>query len=251
MPEITITQAFLAFAAVLFGETLGIFGGSGFLIQPALLAIGIPPHFAISHDASAAAGSSLTSSYVFNKHKKIDHSFLLWWLPGAIIGPFLGIALLSIITPQLLEKIIIAISLIGAVLMLYKNNLWGLKQSPLPRNWRLLSLINGFALGFWSSFSGLGTGTMSLMLLIFIFGRTIKESIAIKAPMHSVMESVTAIGFLLKGWLVWKLFLPMLAGSLLAGYLKAHIILQLPEKFLKAIFLASVFIIAGIAIIQH
>ena len=251
MPEITITQAFLAFLAALFGETLGVFGGGGFLIQPALLAIGVPPHLVVSHDASSTAGASATSYYVFNKHKKVKNGLLIWWLPGVIIGPFLGIALLSVLSPAILEKIIIIVSLMGAVLILFNKKDWGGTQSAMPRQWKLLSLVSGLAFGFWAGFSGMGAGTISLMILVFLFGQTIKEAIATKTLIHLITESITAIVFLLKGWLVWQLFLPMFVGCLLAGYLKAHIILHLPEKLLKTLFLISVFITAGIALVRN
>lgn len=250
LQNVSILQASLAFIIALAGETLGIFGGGGFLIQPALLAIGIPPHLAVAHDASATAGASATSFHVFNKHGKVDYKLLVWWLPGVLIGPPLGIALLSVLSPEVLEKIIIGMSLVGAVAMLFKKKDWGINAFPKPDNWKILSLLSGLVLGLWSGFSGMGSGTISLMLFIFIFGQTIKQATAVKMPIHFIMETITAIVFLWKGWLLWELFFPMLAGCLLAGYIKAHLILRLPEKLLKTIFMISVFIIGGVALFK-
>ncbi len=248
MQDVTLFQAFLAFLVTLSGGVLGLFGGAGFFIQPALLAIGVPPHLVVAHDASTAAGASATSFLVFNKRGKVDYKLLVWWLPGVLIGPPLGIALLSVLSPEVLGKVIIGLAMVGAVAMLFKKKDWGVHAHPKPNNWKVLSLLSGLMLGVWAGFSGMGTGTISLMVLIFAFGLTIKQANAVRMPIHLVMESLTAIIFLWKGWLLWLLFFPMLAGCLLAGYIRAHLILRLPEKLLKTLFMASVFVIGAVAL---
>ncbi|MDD3182787.1 MAG: sulfite exporter TauE/SafE family protein [Alphaproteobacteria bacterium] len=250
LQDVSFLQAFLAFLVTAAGGVLGLFGGAGFFIQPALLAIGVPPHMVVAHDASATAGASATSFHVFNKHGKVDYKLLVWWLPGVLIGPPLGVALLSILSPEVLEKVIIGLSFVGAVAMLFKKKDWGVNAFPKPTHWKCLSLLSGLLLGVWSGFSGMGTGTISLMLLIFVFGQTIKQATAVKTPIHLVMESLTAAVFLFKGWLLWQLFFPMLAGCLVAGYIRAHLILRLSEKLLKTIFMISVFIIGGVALFK-
>ncbi len=248
MQDITLLQAFFSFLITLVGETLGIFGGGSFFIQPALLAIGMPPHLVVAHDASAAAGASVTSFHVFRKNGKIDFALLYWWLPGIVIGPPLGAMMLSVLSPEILEKFIIGLSMVGVVAMLFRKKDWGIHPHPRPENWKALSLLNGFILGVWSGFSSMGTGTISLMILIFVFGQTIKHATAVKTPIHLVMETITALCFLWKGWLLWQFFFPMLAGFLVAGYIKAHLILRMPEKLLKLLFMASVFVIGAVAL---
>lgn len=249
VPDITFVHAGLAFLVCFLGESLGIYGGGGFFIQPALLVIGVPPQMAVAHDVSAAAGASATGWHVFHRNGKINYRFLLWWLPGLVIGPILGIALLSIATPAVIQKFIIVASLIGAFLVLFRKN--GTAAVAAPRYWRSLSLLSGLALGFWSGFSGLGSGTISLLILALLFGQSVKEASGTRMPLHLITEVITAIGFLLKGWLVWQLFFPMLAGCLLAGYAKSHLVLWLPEKLLKIVFFASVVLVAALGLFKH
>jgi hypothetical protein len=246
--EITPMQSVLAFFVCFLAETAGLFGGGAYVIQPALLAMGIPPHMVVAHDGAATMGASATSYIVYHRNGAIDYRLLGWWGPGLVIGPLAGLAVLSAVPAALLQKIILATAVAGSVAMLLKKRDTGIVAGNLPRRWRTTALASGFMLGFWTGFSGLGTGALSLMILILLFGQTIRQASATKIPFHLVAEAVALTGFLLKGWLVWQLFLPMLAGCMLSGYLKAHIILRVPQKPLKIAFLASVVLITGLAL---
>lgn len=247
--DITLLQILLTFVISLTGEVLGIYGGGSFFIQPALLAIGVPSQLVVAHEASAALGATTGSMYVFHKKGHIDYRFILWWLPGLVIGPVLGALALSVTSPKIIEWFITLVAIPGAAMtMFYKRAIHSTEQS---RQTCLLSLFSGLALGFWTGFSGLGTGVISLLMLTLIFGQTIKQGSANKLPLHLVAEIVTLGSFLLKGWLTWKLFVPLLVGQLVAGYIKAHMILKMPEKLLKFIFLGSVIVIAVINMLRH
>jgi uncharacterized membrane protein YfcA len=247
--ETTLTQAFLAFLVCMLGEGIAIYGGAGFIIQPALLALGVPPQLVIANDAAAAGGASLSSYHVFTRHSKIDNRFILWWAPGLILGPFIGIKLLTLVSPEYLEKIIITCSLIGALLVVFKRKENQTEHSV--HHAKILSLICGLVFGIWCGFSGLGSGTISLTILMLVFGQTIKQASINQTPIHVISDIVVFLGFLIQGWLVWKLLVPMLLGCLAGGYLGAHMVLRLSERILKLVFLGSVMIITAITILKH
>ena len=112
----------LIFIVTFLSKTYGvIIGGASFILQPFLLAMGIPPHIAVAHDISGTNGASVSGIYVFAKTGHIRKNIAIYAMPGLVTGPFIGIYLLSITPPEIVENFIAVISIIGAAYLLLRR----------------------------------------------------------------------------------------------------------------------------------
>lgn len=244
---------FLIFTVTFLTKTYGvIIGGASFLLQPFLLAMGIPPHIAIAHDIAGTNGSNISGIYVFNKTGHLRYDIALYAMPGFITGPLLGVYLLDITPPEILEIFIATVSIVGAFYLIIKrNNSTGLFERPKPKNWRVLTILYGFIFGAYLGFSGAGAGIVVTLFYISTLGMTMTQAIATKRLMHGVPFLIAATGYLWQGWLQLDLFLTVFAGCLAAGYAGSHITLKVNNKILRLFFLVSAILMAGFIIVRR
>ncbi|MGB1540514.1 MAG: sulfite exporter TauE/SafE family protein, partial [Rickettsiales bacterium] len=172
------TLIILFFASII-AETYGaIFGGGSFLLQPIMLALGIPPHLVIANDVGASTGTALSGAYVFRKHKYVVWELAKWWIPGIIIGPVLGAQLLAVTPAWMVEKLIAVFCIAGSIYVLFfKQEMRATETVNLPESWKIKAVFASLVLGTYFGFSGAGAGILSSLMLYGIFGLSLKYTL--------------------------------------------------------------------------
>ena len=244
--DLNVWMLVAVFIVTFFTKTYGvIIGGASFILQPFLLAIGVPPQMAIAHDIAGTNGSTISGLYVFRKSGSIRFKLSSYMLPGLVVGPFAGVWLLSVVPASYIENFIAVVSCLGAgYLLIRRKSKEGLEEAPLPQNWSLYAVIYGFFIGAYIGFSGAGGGIVTGLVLVSFFGLTMTQSIATKRIIHALPFITSAFGYLAMGWLQWDLFLTVFSACLCAGWVGSHITLRLNEKVLKVIFLSAAILMA-------
>src|ERR1700722_1439101 len=166
--------------ATLVGETFGtIFGGGSFLIQPALLSMGVSPHLAVANDVTAAVFSGLSFVLHSSRRQKPDWQIAPWILPGIVVGAVLGGMLLAHIPDNVVRWIILGICCAGLIYMLVHI------KSPAPHvkghkrlfpYWRLAAMVAGVGLGIYEGISGAGSGVLYITVLTLMFHFDMKSA---------------------------------------------------------------------------
>jgi len=178
---VSVWSLLILFFVSLIAETYGsVFGGGGLLIQPVMLALGIPPQQAVANDVSACLGSGLSRFYVFKKSKYIVYDIVKWALPGGIIGP-----------------------LVGA-----------------------------------------GAGMFSVLVLHALFGLNLRYSMGTRSLVHLPIYITSFISYSYLGLVNWVVLVPMLLGTLIAGWAGSTIALKLPEKILRPLFFSVILLLS-------
>ena len=237
----SIWTILLVFIITLVGSTYGaIFGGGSFFIFPCMLALGILPHLAIANDVASAAGSDLGSAlFFFRKKHRIDWNFFSYWLPGLLVGPWIANLAMEKTGPRDLKTIILSFCLLGSFVLMvdYRKNA---APKALPKHWKIWSVLSGFLLGFYATYSGAGSAMFAQMLLMFFFGFSLKDGMAVRNYMMLITQAMAMITYLKSGWIRFELWIPMFISALSAGYLGTHLVHRMDEKLLKRIFFVIV-----------
>ena len=113
------------------------------------------------------------------------------------------------------------------------------KTGRLPENWKAISLVLGFVLGFYDTFIGAGASTYFMMLLVGVFGLSMKKAMVLRNYLLVISMLVSTANYAAYGYMRWEIFLPMVIACGIAGYIGTHIAVRLPEKLLKKIFLLA------------
>lgn len=240
----------VAIALVAFGAQVGgcIVGGGGFIIQPFLLALGIPPQMAVANDVSSVAASSITAAMNFARKNLLRTDVIIPLIPGLVAGAIVGCFALHALSPALIEKVIGVFALI----FLAKSLLW--KESPNPNvedspitapiGYSLKNGLIGFILGAYTTFSGAGVGTLAAFLLSKTFGLSFTSSLGVRWACLPVAMIIGLCTYLSLGLIQFNLFLALLIGNIFAGTLASKLALFMGERWLRPIFLTS---LAGFA----
>lgn len=248
MPELSLFWLALVFLVTFLTKTYGVIvGGASFVLQPFLIAIGVPPHMAVAHDIAGTNATTVAGLHIFLRSGHIHTTIARYALPGVTLGPLLGVALLNWMPAATIETVIACVSIIGALyLMLHGKNTIGLEPRAMPRYWRSITLAYGLIFGIYCGFSGAGGGIASMYVLIAVLGLTMTRAIATKRIIHAMPFIIATIGYLWHGWLVPGLFSAVFLGCLAGGYAGAYLTMRLNDQLLKYVFLTAAIIIAGL-----
>ena len=159
-----LTQLIIIFCASMISSTFGtLVGGSSLVTIPLLILMGLPPHTAIGTDRLGTSGIALAGLYSF--HRKGMMRYRLAFIVGipCLLGGFIGANLALQISPELLKKFIVALTVILLIVVVANPRLgvmavamkhspttgryifWRLFEPPCGHLWRLLRSRNGDA----------------------------------------------------------------------------------------------------------
>lgn len=243
-------ESALLFIAGLFGGMINsIAGGGTFITFPALLFAGVPPISANATNTFASCSGYLSGAYAFRKelqaHKKELPKFIVISLLGGIAG-----ALLLLQTPESLFRTAIPWLLLFATLLFILgarlNNI--LRQlasryqyvSPIGRILMLLILLT---VCIYGGFFNAGLGIIILSYLVVAGYNNINTMNGLKLLISSCVSLIAIMLFIYDGIIAWYQGIIVLLGSLLGGYVAAHVSRLLPQKLIKnMVIVASVII---------
>ncbi|HTD05047.1 sulfite exporter TauE/SafE family protein [Undibacterium sp.] len=174
-----------AFAGILAG-LLGVGGGT--VIVPVLTFIfaaqHFPPeyvlHFALGTSMASILFTSLASLRSHHMRGAVNWAVVRQITPGIVIGTLLGVWLTSMMSTRLLKMIFIGFAYFVAVQMLMNIKPKPSRQLPAAPG----MLASGGAIGVFSSFVGIGGGTLSVPFMTWC-----------NVPLHTVIGTSAALGF--------------------------------------------------------
>lgn len=223
-----IANAFSAFAG----------GGAGLIQFPVLIFLGL--HFGVAlatHKvATVALGIGATIRHM--KEGGLDSRFalfiLVWGLPGVVIG-----ASLILEVPERIAEISLGVLTLGlGVYSHFKKNLGQDVDEKNRRGWPLW--FGGFVLFLIGGLNGSltsGTGLFVTMWLVRWFGADYKQAIAYTLVLVGVAWNGTgALTLGLIGEIRWDWVPTLVLGSLIGGYIGAHLAISKGNTWIKRTF---------------
>ncbi len=223
-----------------------VVGGGGFIIQPALIAMGVPAQVAVANDISTSAMGNLSAGYVYARKGALRWHIVRAMAPGLFLGAFLGVLLLNLVSQRLIEQFLGIVSIIFLAQVVWvkraKAQVDGEIVSSEKTPVSLRSTLLGLFLGAYTTFSGAGAGSLAVLFISKLFDLNFVTAIGVR---WISLGSVGLIGFFNYYWLGlirWQLLGVLLAVNLLAGFFASKIVLALGERWIRPIFLASIFV---------
>ncbi len=235
-----IVELLSLFTAGLFGGILNsIAGGGSFITFPALLFFGVPPISANATNTFASCGGYLSGVYAFRKdlraHKKELPQIILISLVGGITGAFL-----LLLTPEsVFREIIPWLLLFATLLFIFGGKLNStLKQFASYHQHatiigKLLLILLLLAICLYGGFFNAGLGIIVLSYLALAGYSNINTMNGLKLLVSSTISLIAIALFVYSGVIAWREGICVLLGTLVGGYVAAHVARKLSQKHVR------------------
>ncbi len=230
----------LLFSAGFFGGILNsIAGGGSFITFPALLFVGVPPISANATNTFASCAGYLSGTYAFKQelynHKKALPQLIFLSIIGGSVGAWLLLK-----TPESVFREAIPWLLLFAMLLFLFGSHINARLKSLTAQHRHASLTGYYLLAgllflicIYGGFFNAGLGIITLSYLALAGYTNIHLMNAMKLLVSSVVSLIAILLFIYDDIIVWQEGITVLFGTLLGGYLAAHVSKKLPQSYVR------------------
>ncbi|HEU4961845.1 MAG TPA: sulfite exporter TauE/SafE family protein [Sphingomonas sp.] len=225
----------LAAGAGFVGGTMNALAGGGtFATLPALIAIGLNANAANATSNVALLPGAATSGWAFRDEIAPVGGVSPWLLGGVTFAGALGGSVLLVVTPSSVFDVIIPWLLLFASLVLaFGRRAAGWLHDRVTIGTRTLVAVQG-VLGVYGGYFGGGLGLVTTAIYGLLAGIDPRGMFALRTLMLAIANSAAALVFVATGLIDWRTGLPMLAGSIIGGWVGAHVGKRLPAGGVRA-----------------
>jgi len=234
-----LTQGLLFFVSLvanIFSAFAG--GGAGLLQFPVLIFLGLPFGVALAtHKVASVAlgiGATIRNLREDSLQRKLTIFIITFGLPGVIIG-----ASVILYVPDRNAEIALGILTVGIGLYsVFKPELGQKQRNFSPEPWRYA--VGGsalFLIGILNGSLTSGTGLFVTLWLVQWFGMDYKRAVAHTLVLVGLFwNGAGAVTLGLIGEIQWDWLPALLLGSLIGGYIGAHLAITKGNQWIKRIF---------------
>jgi uncharacterized protein len=227
-------------AALLAGFVDAVVGGGGLVQAPALFIL-YPqlrvPQVIGTNRFSSFMGTAV-AAYQYAKIVQVPWKVVLFSAIGAALMSFLGARFSSMMSSELLKPIILVLMLGIALYTFFKKDLG--QEEKLRIQAPLWGLIIGMACGFYNGFVGPGTGSLLVFGFVSVVGYNFLSGSAISKFINVVADVASLVFFLLNGFVLFKLALPMMLCNMLGSFLGSRMAILRGNAFVRQFFLVVI-----------
>ncbi len=231
----------------LVGSSFGtLVGGSGLIVVPTLIFLGLSPQSAIATSQFGGAGSAIFGLYEFNRKKLLDVKLGSILAVTAILGAVVGANWVLRVNQSQLRLFVAAATVVILLVFLIKPQA-GLQPSSKKRSKKryAVGLPISFFLGVYGGFYGVNLGTFLSYLLILVFGQTFLESAATRKIVGLLLILAAIVVFATHHVIDYRYGAFLFAGSGTGSYLGAHFSDRIGNLWVKRLFIVVVLILAA------
>ncbi|MEK7348248.1 MAG: TSUP family transporter [Candidatus Eisenbacteria bacterium] len=235
MIHVTPTEtALLCLAAYVGGTVDAIAGGGGIITLPALLAVGLPPHFALGTNKGQAVWGSAAAIVRYARAGLIDRRSALRSFPLALAGSALGALLVLQIKPDALRPLVLVLLVVAAIFIALVRVPATAEERPRHRSAAILGTI-AFVVGAYDGFFGPGTGTFLIAGYVAFLGISLTRASADAKVVNCASNLAALAVFMTQGVVVWSLAAPMLVAQMAGGWTGAHLAVRGGNRFIRLV----------------
>jgi len=220
-------------------------GGAGLIQLPVLIFLGLPFGIALATHkiASVALGVGATIRHLRESH--LERQFALFMVVAGVPGVILGASVILQV-PDRTAQIALGILTMGLGIYSIFSPSLGQQYTPAHRDRRgyITGGISLFVIGVLNGSLTSGTGLFVTLWLIRWFGMDYKRAVAYTLVLVGLFWNGTgAITLGLLGEIYWLWLPALLLGSVIGGYLGAHLAIVKGNKVIKRAFEAVTLLI--------
>lgn len=223
-----VANAFSAFAG----------GGAGLLQLPVLIFLGLPFGTALATHKVATVALGVGATVRHLREGSLDKPFTLYILATGLPGVALGAVGILSVPGRIAE---VSLGILTLALAIYSLLRQDLGQTAQCRHRDRLGMVIGgavlFLLGILNGSLTSGTGLFVTLWLVRWFGLDYKTAVAYVLVLVGMFWNGTgALTLGVLGDIRWDWLPALLAGSLLGGYLGAHLSITQGNRWIKRVF---------------
>jgi uncharacterized membrane protein YfcA len=246
------------------GLLVGMTGvGGGSLMTPLLILLfGVHPATAVGTDLLYAAATKTGGSLVHGFARSIDWRVVMRLASGSIPATIVTLVVLSrfnldgeaarsLITLVLSFALFLTAFVLvfgGPLVAIYRARVTELDVKRTAIN----TVLVGTLLGVLVSISSVGAGAIGVMALILLYPQLPMAKIVGSDIAHAVpLTLIAGLGHWIIGSVDWHIFLSLLAGSLPGIFIGSYFAIRIPDRALKAVLAATLFVVASRIAYDH
>jgi len=213
-------------------------GGAGLIQLPALLFLGLGFSVALATHKVASVALGLGATIRHMREKGLERQFVLYILLAGLPGVILGANIILHVPDRSAE---IALGFLTAGLGIYSITKRELGQAHAPANRDKRGLVIGtvvlFLIGVLNGSLTSGTGLFVTLWLVRWFGLDYKRAVAYTLILVGLFwNGAGAITLGLLSEIHWPWLPALLIGSLLGGYIGAHLAIVKGNRWIKRVY---------------
>lgn len=214
-------------------------GGGGLISLPAYYLAGLPPVLAAGTNKLSASLGTMASSARFAVSRRVNAAVALLAACGAFPGSWLGTELLRHIPEQSVRVMMLVLIPMAALVVLWEGRQLGAVRRIPAGAVKPVSLLIGFAVGFYDGLVGPGTGTFLILLFTTVLGL---EAVTASgtAKLVNLTSNIAALAALMAaGQVLWLLGLPAAACGVAGNLLGAGMTIRRGSRFIRRMLMAA------------
>jgi len=236
--------ALLCLFAFLAGFVEALVGGGGLIQLPAFFIL--QPHLSLvqtlATNKTASFFGTSVAAYQYTKKVNINWKQLSVIIVTAFISSMSGAFLVSKIHKEQFMPFIILVLVIVLLYTLFKKELglYHFHKVLSKRRYYLYAIATGGVIGFYDGLIGPGTGSFLIFAFIVLFGNNFLHASAHAKIINLVTNISALIFFLVKGYIVWTIALPVAMANMIGNYAGAHVAVNKGAAFIRLFFMIVV-----------
>jgi uncharacterized membrane protein YfcA len=223
--QVTATQVALLCGATFFaGAVDAIAGGGGLITVPALLAVGLPPHYALGTNKGQSCFGSFAAWMRYRHAGLVDGRTAKISFPVGVAASVSGAGLALLLRPDVLRPVVLVLLLAAAGVIGFARPRPE-QTSPESAGPAAAGVIAAIALvlGLYDGFFGPGTGTFIIAAYVAFVHLPLPRASA-NAKVLNFASNVAALAvFAMGGKVLWAVAAPMAIANLAGGFTGAHL----------------------------
>jgi uncharacterized membrane protein YfcA len=213
-------------------------GGAGLIQLPALIFLGLPFGLALATHKVATVALGLGATMRHLRNNRLERRFALLMIASGLPGVIIGASVILHI-PGRMAEIALGVLTLGLSVYSFLSPRLGQDYQPQHRD-RTGYLIGGavlFFIGFLNGSLTSGTGLFATLWLVRWFGMDYSRAVAYTLVLVGIFWNATgAITLGMLGHIYWLWIPALLLGSVLGGYLGAHLAIIKGNTLIKRSF---------------
>ena len=235
----SVSFLIIAFVTILvISGVFSMFGkGGGSLYTPVLVMLGMAVGPAISTALFLNLVTALVATIVFQRNKLVDYRFCLIFLPGTIVGSFLG-AVLSSMAPKNLLLGIFSVFLYAVGLLMISSAKEKAGQQVKKPTTRMVVLVTAFSfgVGVLSSLIGVGGGLIIFPFLVLYMKYGAQMAAGANSFIVTVSSFVGTIGHFALGHVDVRVLAITTVACILGSAVGSYVTVKASPAFVKVAF---------------
>ena len=212
-------------------------GGGGLISLPAYLLAGLPVHSAIATNKLSGSCGTALATIQFIRRGLVCWKLAVPTVAAAILGSSLGAKASMAVEEALMEKLLLCVLPVAAVIVLRSRSFQNEGEIVLNRRTWATALLSAAVVGFYDGFYGPGTGTFLIIAFTTLARFPLARANA-HAKVINLTTNLTSLAvFLTGGQVVFLLGLAGAACNMAGNFLGAELAVKRGAAVTKPVIL--------------